>query len=222
MTRNINTKQRIIITAGPTIEGIDPVRYLSNRSTGTMGYLMAEEAVKSGYEVVLITGPVSIPLPEDVEAVSVETASEMEEAVKKRIRTGDCIIMAAAVCDFRPVKKEEKKIKKAEKITLELEKNPDILLSIKDMNGLVRIGFALETENALSNGKAKLEGKGLDMIVINEVSGSRTPFGENERPGGYDYTILSKHGEEREFRGVTKRQLARTVIEMAGQTMGKG
>ena len=174
--------KKILITSGPTIEPLDPVRYITNHSSGNMGREIAEQAVNAGYDVSVITGPVNVSYPEGAEIINVLTAREMKEEVDKRAEEYDCIVMTAAVCDFRPEEVALQKIKKEEKHSLELIKNPDILSGIKGNKDIKKIGFALETHNAFENGKKKLEEKGLDIIVINEKTEKNDPFGEDQLP----------------------------------------
>ncbi len=174
---------RILITSGPTIEPIDPVRFLSNRSSGRSGYHLAMEArARHLGSVTFITGP-TVWVPEGVEVVRVETALEMRAAVNERLRQADVIIMAAAVSDYRSVKYYSEKMKKSgERITLELVKNPDILLEAgrDKRRGQVLVGFAAETEDIFANAQKKLQAKNLDLLVLNEISEANPVFGCNE------------------------------------------
>ncbi len=176
---------RFLITAGPTREPIDPVRFLSNRSSGRMGYALAEAAREAGHEVVLISGPVTIPSPEGVQLVHVETAREMFDAVKIYLSGCDAAIFSAAVADYRPVHFAAQKMKKtSDKLTLELERTEDILGSVRSELGFrgFLVGFAAETENLIAHAMEKLERKGCDMIVANDVSQAGIGFdsAENE------------------------------------------
>lgn len=184
---------RFLITAGPTREPIDPVRFLSNRSSGRMGYALAEAAQEAGHEVLLISGPVGIPAPQGVALVKIETAREMYAAVEGRLGGCDAAIFSAAVADYRPVQVAAEKMKKsAEKLTLELERTEDILGSARGVFGFrgILVGFAAETENLLAHAQEKLVRKGCDLIVANDVSQEGIGFdsGENEvtlcLPGG--------------------------------------
>ena len=184
---------RILITSGPTIEPIDPVRFLSNRSSGKTGYHLAEEARRRGLgPVVFITGPTA-HIPVQAEVVHVESAQEMRAAVNEHWRRADVIIMAAAVSDYRSVKYYPDKMKKAgERLTLELVKNPDILLELggRKRRGQILVGFAAETEDIFANAQKKLQAKNLDLLVLNEISAANPAFGceENQvylvRPDG--------------------------------------
>ena len=163
----------ILVTAGATREPIDPVRYLTNRSSGRMGYALANAGAQQGHRVTLISGPTSLDIPINVDFVSVETAREMMEAVKIHIKGTDAAIFAAAVADYRPASFSETKLKKAEEsLSLELVQNPDILGSARrqlDYGGVL-VGFAAETENLEGNAREKLRQKHCDLIVANDVS----------------------------------------------------
>jgi len=162
-----------LITAGPTREALDPVRYLSNRSSGRMGFALANAAAQAGHRVTLIAGPVNLETPAEVERVDVVSAQEMFDAVRDRLPATEAAIFAAAVADYRPALVEAQKIKKtARTLTLTLERTPDILGSVRSVFGWrgVLVGFAAETENLLASARAKLEHKGCDLMVANDVS----------------------------------------------------
>jgi phosphopantothenoylcysteine decarboxylase/phosphopantothenate--cysteine ligase len=164
---------RILITAGPTHEDLDPVRFLGNRSTGRMGYAIASRALRRGAEVTLVSGPVHLPVPSGAEVVRVRSAEEMHAAVMSRFDRFDVVIMAAAVADYRPAQRESRKIKKGGNLRLELVRNPDILASVgakRAQRPSVLVGFALETENLEQSARDKLERKAADLIVANEAS----------------------------------------------------
>ncbi len=207
--------KRILITSGPTREPIDPVRYISNYSTGVFGYLIAEKARDKGYEVCLISGPVAIKQPGGMEFVKVETADQMKEQVFDRIGNVDCLIMAAAVSDFKPDKMEKQKIKKKTHLVLGLKKNTDILKEIKPGEIPVKIGFALETGEAVINGRKKLEEKRLDMVIVNTRTVSNDPFGEGKK----DYLVIEKNGNVEEYKDIEKSQMAEKIVEKAGILM---
>lgn len=164
--------ETVLITAGPTREPVDPVRFLGNRSSGKMGYALAEAAQRRGARVVLVSGPVALEGPDGIELVRVETAEQMRSAVLAHAAEATIVIAAAAVADFRVGKVAKQKIKRNGAITLELEPTPDILqeLSANRNAGQIFVGFAAETEHAVENGRAKLKRKNLDAIVINDVS----------------------------------------------------
>jgi phosphopantothenoylcysteine decarboxylase/phosphopantothenate--cysteine ligase len=187
-----------LITAGPTREPLDPVRYLTNRSSGRMGYALAEAARDTGHEVTLISGPVFLPAPTGMTLVKVETAREMFEAVLKHLASADVAIFAAAVADYRPVVKAEQKIKKsADTLTLELERTEDILGSARGLFGFkgCLVGFAAETEKLVEHAQDKLARKGCDLIIANDVSQPGIGFDSAENavtlclPGGQTQTL---------------------------------
>ena len=164
---------RILITAGPTHEDLDPVRFLGNRSSGRMGYAIASQAQRRGAAVTIVTGPVHLPVPYGAEVVRVRSATEMHEAVMSRFDRFDVVIMAAAVADYRPEQPEAQKIKKGGSLKLELVRNPDILADVGAKRAqlpCVLVGFALETENLEQSARDKLERKAADLIVANEAS----------------------------------------------------
>ncbi len=173
---------RVLVTAGPTRERIDPVRYLTNDSSGKMGYAIAERAVQRGAEVTLVTGPVALPVPAGVsETVTVVSTQELYDAVLSRCGTQDVVIQAAAPADYRPGSVSSQKIKKqaGEGMTLALVENPDIAAAVgrQKKPGQVLVGFAAETENLLENAAKKLEKKSLDLIVANDVTKPGAGFG---------------------------------------------
>lgn len=185
----------VVITAGPTVEEIDPVRYISNYSSGKMGYSLAEACRNAGAEVTLISGPVVLTVPTGVTFIAVKTAKEMMEAAWKATRKADLFIAAAAVADYHVANPAEQKLKKTDdsnEMTITLKKNPDILatISLGDDRPLC-IGFAAETHDILRHAKEKLERKGLDMICLNDVSGGKV-FGKEEN----ELIIIHKNGEE--------------------------
>lgn len=173
----------VLITAGPTREPVDPVRYLTNRSSGKMGYALAKSAAEQGHKVILVSGPTRLDVPDRVDYVPVESAVEMYEAVERRIGKADIAIFAAAVADYRPAVVPEQKIKKTgETMTIELVRNPDILGSVRETFNFdgVLIGFAAETEDVEENARGKLERKGCDLVIANDVSRKDIGFDVNE------------------------------------------
>ncbi|MCM8783863.1 MAG: phosphopantothenoylcysteine decarboxylase [Candidatus Omnitrophica bacterium] len=172
-------KVHLLITAGPTREPLDPVRFISNYSTGTLGYILAEEAKKEGYSVTLISGPTHLKPPQGVKFIAINTASEMYKEVKKHFSSCDCLIMTAAVCDFRVVKPARNKIKKgsSKNLILRLVKNPDILYEMgRRKKDKILIGFSLETTNLIKHAQEKLKKKNLDLIIAQKLG--RNTFGE--------------------------------------------
>jgi len=168
--------KKILITAGPTYEDIDPVRFIGNRSSGKMGYAIAKAAFLRGADVTLISGPTLLTAYPEIKIISVRSAAEMKKSVEKELRNNDILIMAAAVADFRPLTLKSRKIKKEDKLTeIKLTRTDDILASIKK-DGKIIVGFALETDNEKSNAVKKLKAKNLDMIVINSVRDKKSAF----------------------------------------------
>lgn len=203
--------RRIVITAGPTHEPVDPVRYLSNASSGKMGYAIAAAAATHGAHVTLISGPVSLPEPAGVGVIHVTTASEMLDATQDAFATADAAILAAAVSDYRPDKAADHKLKKAAEPLdkIELAENPDILATISaDRGDRIVVGFAAETDNLLQNAREKLARKGCDLIVANDVSREDSTFGADTNC----VTIVSPHDEET-LDCMPKEQVAEAIIE---------
>lgn len=203
--------QRVLVSAGPTQEPLDPVRFLSNRSSGKMGYAIAEAVRDRGGKVILVTGPSALMPPSGVTTVHVNTASEMADALSQHFSSCTVLIMAAAVADFRPRSIASGKLRKQGKseIELALEATPDILsmLSARRTSQVV-VGFAAETEQMLSHAKDKLRGKGLDLIVANDVTQAGGGFGSDDNAA----VILSATGEQRVFGLMPKRQLADEIL----------
>ena len=175
------TGKTVVITAGPTVEAIDPVRYLSNHSSGKMGYALAAAAGAAGAKTILISGPVCLDCPERVERLNVTTAEDMLNAVMSVIAQADIFIACAAVADYRPAIVENQKIKSSvDKLTLELIKNPDILHTVGQLkNKPFTVGFAAESQNLLENARAKLERKNLDLVIANDISRTDIGFGQD-------------------------------------------
>ncbi len=191
--------KRILITAGPTREPIDPARFISNRSTGKMGYALAATAVRRGGNVTLVSGPSDLPLPSGVEFIPVETAEQMRKAVITKARYSDIIIKAAAVSDFRAEKYSSKKVKKSrQELTLALKQNPDILKELGDKKKKsgkktpILIGFAAESDAQLSEGLRKLKDKNLDMVVINDITRNDAGFAADTN----EVIILDRDGTQ--------------------------
>jgi len=204
---------KLVVTAGPTREAIDPVRYITNRSSGKMGYAMASAAAAQGAKVVLVSGPVNLPEPSGVDVVTVESAREMFDAAHDAVADADIFIAAAAVADYRPADVAEQKIKKNdEAMTLALTRCPDILASVAALDGApFTMGFAAETENLIDYARGKLAKKKLDMIVANRVGRDRG-FDRDDNAA----TVLW-NGGERIYPTASKVDLARQLIELAAE-----
>jgi len=202
---------RFLITAGPTREPIDPVRYLSNRSSGKMGYAIAEAAIEAGHEVTLISGPVSVDRPRGVAVVPISTSDEMLAAVRQHSSRCDILVMCAAVADYKPAKVSKSKIKKrGENISLELVSTRDILTSLpKDRQYLV-VGFAAETENVEANARKKLQEKNCDVVVANDVSRADSGMESDEN----EVKILFQDGGIKTISRASKKIVARELIKI--------
>ncbi len=210
---NKKSRLKILITAGPTVEYLDPIRFISNRSTGVLGYEIARRAQEKGMAVVLITGPVALPAPHGVKTVKVESAREMFAETKRYAEKADCLIMTAAVSDFRPKVFSQHKIKKknTEEKKLMLLRNPDILKWLSGKKELKKIGFAVETQKAVARGVEKLREKKLDLLVLNEKNTKNDPFG----PGKKKFLLLFKDGRRREIKKADKQKAAKIILEEA-------
>jgi len=203
--------ETVLVTAGPTVEDIDPVRFVSNRSSGRMGYRVAEAARDRGARVVLVSGPTALPPPRGVEVVAVRSAVEMAAAVDQHFPSATVVVAAAAVADYRPESPAARKLRKDEgPLNLQLVRTPDVLAALgARKDGRTLVGFAAETEDLAQRAKAKLEGKNLDLIVANDVS----------RPGaGFDgetnaALLLRRDGTSTEVPLVTKRELAERILD---------
>ena len=199
----------ILVTAGGTQESIDPVRYIGNRSSGKMGYAIAEQAARMGAKVILVSAPTSLPIPNGVDFISVDSAVSMQEAVEARYNDVNVVIMAAAVSDFRVLHKAEQKIKKMESMTIELVKNPDILQGLGSKKShQILVGFAAETEHVIKYGQDKVAKKNLDMLVANDVSKSNAGFNVDTNEGYFLYPDK----EPKEMPNMKKSDLARHIL----------
>jgi len=204
--------KKIVVTAGPTREPVDPVRVLSNRSSGKMGFALAQAAWRRGAEVVLIAGPTAVAPPPGPELRRIETAAEMEAAVRAALPDADALIMAAAVADFRPAAPAGEKIKKSQApSSIELEPAPDVLRATRDARppGMVAVGFALETENAREHARQKLESKGLDLIVLNEASKPGAGFEVDTN----QVVIIDREGAAEELPLLSKDEVAEVILD---------
>jgi phosphopantothenoylcysteine decarboxylase/phosphopantothenate--cysteine ligase len=201
--------KRIVVTAGGTREPIDPVRHIGNRSSGKMGYAMAEAARDRGAEVTLITANVALPEPGGVKVVKVKTATEMKKAVTGAVKKADALIMAAAVADYQPEAGAKSKIKKesAGDLTLKLVKTPDILSEVK--GNFIKVGFAAESENVTTNAKKKLQTKNLDFIVANDITAPDSGFDVDTNR----VIIIDKKGQAEELPLMSKREVAEKILD---------
>ncbi|MFV1956387.1 MAG: bifunctional phosphopantothenoylcysteine decarboxylase/phosphopantothenate--cysteine ligase CoaBC [bacterium] len=203
---------RVLVTAGPTRESLDPVRFISNPSSGKMGYAIAEAGRDRGAFVTLISGPTSLEDPDGIETIRVGTAEEMLAAARDHIEANQWLIMTAAVADYRPVKRSTRKIKKngKKKITLEMESNPDILKELATAKGnRLYIGFAAESESLEDNARKKLLSKGLDLIVANDITERDSGFEKDENRA----TLLGREGYVERFPLMSKLELAHRILD---------
>ncbi len=204
--------ERVLITGGPTQESLDPVRFLTNRSSGKMGYALAKVARRRGAEVVLVTGPTFLPIPRrDIKVFSVRTAEEMRETVLTHMKGCSVVIKAAAVSDYRPKKASQQKLKKAESsYSLELERTRDILEEIgKKKGNRILVGFAAETENLMAHARKKLKEKNLDFIVVNDVTKPDAGFGTDTN----QVKILYSSGEVKDLPLMSKEEVSQFILD---------
>jgi len=204
-------EERILVTAGPTQEPLDPVRFISNYSSGKMGYALAVAARRRGAEVTLISGPVALPPPPGVVFVPAKTALQMRDAVLAGLSTATVVIKAAAVADYRPAVCEESKIKKQEgRMTLLLERNPDIISEITRQKGTrIIVGFSMESDHLLEHARKKLFDKGMDFIVANDVTEAGAGFGGDTNI----VRILDREGGTEEFPILSKLEVADVILD---------
>ncbi|MDR6227228.1 bifunctional phosphopantothenoylcysteine decarboxylase/phosphopantothenate--cysteine ligase CoaBC [Desmospora profundinema] len=209
--------RRVLVTAGPTRESLDPVRYLSNRSSGKMGYAIAEAFARAGADTLLVSGPTSLVCPPSVRRVEVWTAQEMYQMVMQEMERTDIIIKAAAVADYRPVRVSESKIKKnSETFTVEMERTPDIAWEVgRNKGSRFLVGFAAETDQVEEHARAKLSKKNMDLVVANDVS----------KPGaGFDgdtniVTVWDADGEVLRLPQMAKTEVARRLVALIGERL---
>jgi phosphopantothenoylcysteine decarboxylase/phosphopantothenate--cysteine ligase len=211
--------RRVVVTAGPTRESIDPVRVVTNRSSGRMGYRLAEVAWERGAEVVLISGPVLLPPPPGVGIRRVESTSDLEAAVRSELPAADVLVMAAAPADFRPSDPSTSKRSRVDgALAVPMEPTPDILSGTRELRkaGSIIVGFALETGDALAKGRAKLERKNLDFIVVNDAL---------EPGAGFEHetnrvAVLGRDGTPRILPLQSKRDVAEAIFDAVEQALG--
>jgi phosphopantothenoylcysteine decarboxylase/phosphopantothenate--cysteine ligase len=208
--------RHIVVTAGGTQEPIDPVRYISNRSSGKMGYALVDAARDRGAKVTLVTALTSLPEPIGVDVIKVGTAQEMHQAVENVAPQVDALVMAAAVADYRPAKAAKDKIKKGNAgLTLELECTPDILGSVK--GNFIKVGFAAESSNLVENAKQKLKQKGLALIVANDITATDSGFGADSNR----VTIIDREGKIDSLPLLPKREVADKVLDRVAELLPK-
>jgi phosphopantothenoylcysteine decarboxylase/phosphopantothenate--cysteine ligase len=207
---------RFVVTAGPTREPIDPVRFLSNRSSGKMGYAIAEAALESGHDVTLISGPVDLSPPKRARFVSVTTSEEMFASVRRAIGDCDVLVMCAAVADYKPTKFSPQKLKKKNTTcSLELVPTPDILSAIaRGPRSFLTIGFAAETNDVEENAQKKLRAKNCDMIIANDVSRADAGMESDEN----EVEIFFRNGEREKIRQTAKKNIARELVKIISNT----
>jgi len=201
----------VLVTAGPTREDIDPVRFLTNRSSGKMGYALAEAAARRGAHVILVSGPTDLPVPESVDWVPVRTTEEMRNAVRERATDADVVIMAAAVSDYRAAAPRAHKVKRGdESLVLELEPTPDILAELgREKSSRILVGFAAETERLAENARDKLARKGADMIVANDVTQEGAGFDTDTNI----VTLFLRDGREIPLPKLSKFDVANRILD---------
>jgi phosphopantothenoylcysteine decarboxylase/phosphopantothenate--cysteine ligase len=203
--------KKVLVTAGPTQEPIDPVRYLGNRSSGKMGFAVANAAALRGAEVTLVSGPVQLRTPRNTKRIDVETTNEMKEAVEKEFPSADIVVMSAAVADFAPAETSTEKIKRdtSDHRTLLLKKNPDILKKLGELKTRqIIVGFALETNDGLANAKLKLASKNLDAIVLNNPNDDGAGFGTDTNV----VTVITQDGKANQLPRMSKFDVANEIL----------
>lgn len=215
--------RKVVVTAGGTSEPLDPVRYITNRSSGKQGYALAQAAIDAGADVVLISTTKHLHTPTGAQVVEVESARAMLDAVLEHTRDADVLVMAAAVADFRPEQIAEQKIKKSDDdtgLTVKLARNPDILLAVKERRQKigfprVAVGFAAESENLLANAKSKLERKGLELLVANDISAKDAGFGVDTNR----VTILDAGGGQQSIDLASKARVSEVILERVARLL---
>ena len=202
---------RILITAGPTREPIDPVRYLTNHSSGKMGYAVAESAINRGHQVILISGPVNLQAPENCELIKVQTAAEMHQQVKLKSKNCDAAVMVAAVADYTPAAYSEKKIKKTQNKELKLIRTKDILGSMREefeFDGIL-VGFAADTDELRESAISKMKEKGCNFMVANDISRTDIGFGSDQN----EVIIFDAQGVQEPVQKSSKQVIAEVIIK---------
>lgn len=204
--------KKVLVSAGPTIAPIDPVRYITNRSTGKMGYAIAKEARDRGAEVILVSGPTNLEPPKNVKIINIKTNEEMKKEILQNFKWADIVIKSAAVADYKPKEYSKEKIKKGEgDLNICLTRDNDILKFLGEIKThQVLVGFAAESDNVLENAERKLKNKNLDFIVANEITSSDTGFGSEDNK----VVILSKNNEKLELEKMSKKKVASNIFDM--------
>ena len=204
--------KKVLVSAGPTIAPIDPVRYITNRSTGKMGYAIAQEARERGAEVVLVSGPTNLEPPKNVKIINIKTNEEMKKEILQNFKWADIVIKSAAVADYKPKEYSKEKIKKGEgDLNICLTRDNDILKFLGEIKThQVLVGFAAESDNVLENAERKLKNKNLDFIVANDITSSDTGFGSEDNK----VVILSKNNEKLELEKMSKKKVASNIFDM--------
>jgi phosphopantothenoylcysteine decarboxylase/phosphopantothenate--cysteine ligase len=209
--------KKVVVSAGGTQEPIDPVRYVGNYSSGKMGYAVAEAARDRGADVIVVSGPVALAAPYAIRVVSVHQAAEMRDAVVAECADADVVIMAAAVADYQPAEAVGQKIKRRqEELGLSLVRTPDILAEVGRRSGLIRVGFAAESEDLVANARRKVEEKGLDLIAANDVTAEGSGFGTDTNK----VTLLDREGEE-ELPLMGKYEVAGRILDRVVSLLGR-
>ncbi|MDP9099761.1 MAG: hypothetical protein M3N48_12345 [Verrucomicrobiota bacterium] len=209
---------RFVVTAGPTREAIDPVRFISNRSSGKMGYAIAEAALAKKHEVTLISGPASIAPPRGAKNVSIITSDELHNAVHRTLRDCDVLVMCAAVADYKPAAISVRKMKKRKTaFALKLIPTRDILVSLPKRRRYLVVGFAAETHDLAQNAQKKLRAKNCDAIVANDVSGSETGMESEEN----EVTIFFRNGDSKKISRTSKKIIARELVKIIAKMFEK-
>lgn len=204
--------KKVLVSAGPTIAPIDPVRYITNRSTGKMGYAIAKEARDRGAEVILVSGPTNLEPPKNVKIINIKTNEEMKKEILQNFKWADIVIKSAAVADYKPKEYSKEKIKKGEgDLNICLTRDNDILKFLGEIKtNQVLVGFAAESDNVLENAERKLKNKNLDFIVANDITSSDTGFGSEDNK----VVILSKNNEKLELEKMSKKKVASNIFDM--------
>ncbi len=204
--------KKVLVSAGPTIAPIDPVRYLTNRSTGKMGYAIAEEARDRGAEVILVSGPTNLNPPKNVRVINIKTNEEMKNEIFNNFEWADIVIKSAAVADYKAKEYSKEKIKKGEgDLNICLTRDNDILKSLGDIKThQILVGFAAESNDVLNNAEKKLKNKNLDFIVANDITSSDTGFGSEDNK----VVIISKNNEKLELEKMSKKEVASNIFDM--------